>query len=31
MEADMRSQTKGEEKRVDRRCNIRGGIDRFGC
>lgn len=30
MEADMRSQTKGEEKRMDRRCNLRGGIDRFG-
>lgn len=31
MEADMKGQTKDEEKRMDNRCNLRDGIDGFGC
>lgn len=30
MEADMKGQTEDEEKRMDKRCNLRGGIDSFG-
>lgn len=30
MEADMKGYTKDEEKRMGRRCNLRGGIVRFG-